>query len=200
MRVWLMVTLFLAVLAAAPAVAGPAPAGPSCVVLTDARGDNSYTVPAAGAGDAALDVLSASLRSDGQTLHAAIRVADLATPLIGSRSWSLQFGTEGYGYDLHALQAVDGVSFTAYGPGGDTDMPSLGNVTGRFDVSASVILINVPLKQLHVDPRARFLDFGALAGEGIGTTEKGNVGAQDTTVIADEASGHRTYRLDRGCR
>lgn len=186
---------------AAPSGAAPSFAGPACTVLTDAAGDETFFGDSGSAAtDRALDLLSATLRSDGRTLRATIRVSDLSSTAPGSRSWVLNFGVEGNGYQLQALQSVDGTSFMAYGPGGDTYKPSRGSIAGRFDSASNAVVMDVPLRQLGVKPQARFLDFSAIAAHGMGTAAKGPMGAQDVTSESDSAAAKANYRLDRGCR
>lgn len=187
---------------ALPSAAAPSYAGPACKVVSDAAGDESFYGDTAGSpNDAALDLLGATLRSDGRTLHARVTVAGLsARAAAGSRSWVLNFGVENRGYALQALQSVDGVSFAAYGPGDNSAKPRLGSIAGSFDVASNTIVMDAPLSLLGVDRQARFLDFSAVAGHGFGTTNKGPAGPQDVTSEADSAAGHASYRLDRGCR
>lgn len=198
------VSLAATALMALPGQAAPSFAGPACTVLTDASGDETFFGPTGQAGsDPALDLLAATLRSDGKTLHASIRVADLSAAAVDGRTWSLDFGTENSGYELHAVQAVDGVTFAAYGPGGATDKPSRGYVTGRLDQDGRQILMDVPLRQLGIGPQVHFSDFKASAAHGVATAGAHpgpvSIGSQDTTLVADEAATHKRYRLDRGC-
>lgn len=200
----LAVSVATTVLTALPSQAAPPFAGPACTVLTDAPGDETFFGPTGQAGsDPALDLLAATLRSDGKTLHASIRVADLSTPLVEGRTWSLDFGTENSGYELHAVQAVDGVTFAAYGPGGDADKPSRGYVTGRLDDEGRQVLMDVPLRQLGIGPQVHFSDFKAASAHGLATAGAhpgpASIGSQDATLGADDGASHKRYRLDRGC-
>jgi hypothetical protein len=171
----------------------------SCVVLTDPSGDTFLTSGSA-ASDPALDILRVEFRADAATLR--VRMTISSGGKAATRNWNVRFGDGERFYDVVALEELDGDGFFAFGPGNKTNQPSRGRIDGHIDLSAGVIDMIVPLKQLDLAPTARFYEFLAEASTSVGNVGNGlPVEAWNSVspMATDDASGSRSYSFNRGC-
>lgn len=193
---WVLPVLVVASVGLSP---GAGATDNSCVVVTDPAGDTFLTAGTP-AEDPTLDILRVALRSDGVALH--VRLTVSGGDKVGTRDWNVRFGDGERYYSVVALQELDGVGFFAFGPGNRTNEPSRGRIQGHLDLAAGVIDMTVPLKQLDLAPTARFYEFLAEASMSVGDVANGlpvEAWNDVTPVPTDQATGSRSYQLNRGC-
>ena len=157
----------LLVAAALLALSSPvAHAGTCAPLLTDPRGD-ALAGPAPADDAAAIDVVSADLRTTRTALVATVRVADLPeSRTVASHLWSVGFTSREQRYAVAAHdnlleQRFDVAHLLSGGPvpeddlGGDA-FEGIGDATGRIDVSRDTVTITVPL--------SLFAPYGGIGG------------------------------------
>jgi hypothetical protein len=210
--------LLIAVTLALPAHAATATAtATACIVLSDAAGDAALSTVTSVGGqlDGSLDLLQATFEGTGTTLRVELHVGD-SNDMPAGRTWTVSFSDGESAYALVASQQLDGNAFNAFGPGAyrggseASSLPPLSTVDGSIDLARGVVRFDAPLRALGLSPRARFQMFGGSSGRSVGTTGGLLAGTpvaglsrtltQETTVVSDQASGARNYRIDRGCR
>lgn len=87
----------------------------SCVVRTDAAGDNFPAAQGVPAEDPSLDLRSVTFSAQNQVLHITLRIG--AEGSSGSRSWNVHFTDGESWYSVTALETVGGNGFYTSGPG-----------------------------------------------------------------------------------
>jgi hypothetical protein len=177
------------------ALAAPAKAGPVCNLVVDDKGDTaSAPFPASDA----IDITSADIASDGQTLTAVLRVAKYTpneTATIYGKRYIVAF--EGAGLKPMYLTALDypvGVSYNfgevTTGTTGPT-YTSTGTAKGAIDAAKGEIKISVSAADLAAASFGKLAQGGVL--KGINAVTFRRVGNQ--LFPGDDASTAKKYTV-----
>lgn len=202
MRVIAVVASVVAALAVVPVSAAPPR---FCTVLTDTSGDVALSGVPQSSGlvaDAHVDVTSAAITVDRQTLVLRIDAEDLSEGRKGA--WTLMFVTRGQRAFVSAQNGMWlNVGATGAATGYFAGLSGRGATaaTGAFDYSADTITIKVPLSAFgkaaprpgdvlsgfHIEARERIVHVGP-----------GTVGATDVD-LTDSAASTTRYVAGRRC-
>jgi hypothetical protein len=192
----LTLALLPVLLAAGAATAAPKPK-PVCNLVTDVAGDGTgflLTDRNYLPNDPNLDLVSGDVATQGRTITAVIRTAELALSDSASptgRAYYANF-TVG-GAQLFLSAALDGAGAATYSGGFiDTRRQSLGAATGVVDVAKKEVRISAPLAlftdHAKIKDGVKILDLNLLAQRYIGDRSAAGV-----TPSADEALAGKSY-------
>jgi len=150
LRVALSGALLLSTVAAAGALAAPG-AAPVCNLFTDPKDDGTGFVltdqnylP----NDPQLDIVSGDIASDGKTITAVLRLADLQMTDNNAptgRTYYVNFGVGDVELNLSAALDSDGSATYAAGFQDTASRAGLGAATGVIDVAKKEVRIHAPL-------------------------------------------------------
>lgn len=201
LRVAVTGSLVLSSLVAGGAVAAPAKPKPVCNLFTDAKGDGTgllLTDRDYLPNDPQLDILSGDVASDGKTITAVLRLADLQKTDANAptgRTYYVNFGVGEVELNLSAAVDSDGSATYNAGYQDTASRAGLGAVTGVLDLAKKEVRIHAPLtifKDKAVLKAAGRLDYvEGLAQRYIGNRTAG----RGVTPSADTTESGKSYTL-----